>query len=127
MATIYLASGKDRQGVTEIAAEKGIDFPRFEKEYGITFLQKPVGYVEGLKRIREEYAGKNVMVIDDEEMFHNMVTAYLDRCVVRAYENPREAVKQYRDLRPDVVITDLQMPEMDGFDVIKAIRELEGE
>ena len=36
--------------------------------------------------------------------------------------NGREAIQQFRTLRPDVTLMDLQMPEMNGIDAISAIR-----
>ena len=37
--------------------------------------------------------------------------------------NGREAVVKFREHRPDVTLMDLQMPEMNGFDAIMAIRD----
>ncbi len=128
MATIYLASARDRYGIEELARREGLDLTAFEKEMNITLLHKPDGYLKGLADIADDSNVRTVMLIDDEPSFHAMAKAYFDGRTVHAYANPRKAVDDYKNgkLRPDVVITDLQMPEMDGFDVIKAIRELEG-
>jgi DNA-binding NarL/FixJ family response regulator len=37
--------------------------------------------------------------------------------------NGREAIAKYRECRPEVTLMDLQMPEMNGFDAIIAIRD----
>jgi response regulator NasT len=41
--------------------------------------------------------------------------------VVCAVENGRELVEQCRQLRPDLVISDIKMPEMDGIDVAEVL------
>jgi CheY-like chemotaxis protein len=40
--------------------------------------------------------------------------------------NGREAVEQYHSFRPDLIFMDISMPEMDGRDAARAIREIEG-
>jgi len=43
--------------------------------------------------------------------------------VIGEAKNGREAVKKIRELRPDVVFLDIQMPGMDGFDVIMELKD----
>jgi two-component system, NarL family, response regulator len=45
-----------------------------------------------------------------------------DMTLVAEAANGREAIQQFRAHRPDVTLMDLQMPEMNGFDAIVAIR-----
>src|SRR5262249_15757212 len=45
-----------------------------------------------------------------------------DMKLVGECSNGREAIQQFRALRPDVTLMDLQMPEMSGLDAIIAIR-----
>ncbi len=127
MLSIYLVTGKDRQGVAELAKEEGIDFSYFEKCYGVILSQKPDKYLKCLDDIVDAYSGRTVVVIDDEPELLGMTEVRLNGCDVRAYTNSRKAVDDIKDGKavPAVVVTDLQMPGMSGFDVIRDIREWE--
>jgi len=67
----------------------------------------------------------SVLVIDDEDatltMFRLFLTAY--GYDVNVAENGRIGVELVRTLKPDIVFTDLKMPEMDGFEVLKQIKK----
>ena len=69
-----------------------------------------------------------VLIVDDEALarrgLKHRLNAMDDVQIVGEARNGREAVKKIRDLSPDVVFLDIQMPGMDGFDVIM---ELQGE
>jgi DNA-binding response OmpR family regulator len=68
---------------------------------------------------------KTVMVVDDEERLVNLLEAYLSQegfRVVKAY-NGREAVFLARQEKPDLIVLDIMMPEMDGFDFMRIHRK----
>src|SRR5579864_647281 len=64
------------------------------------------------------------LVVDDSMLFRHTVCRYLEErgCRVESATNGEEALAMLRDLRPDIIITDLQMPKMDGYQLIKALK-----
>jgi two-component system LytT family response regulator len=66
-----------------------------------------------------------VLIVDDEPLARERIRTLLawDGDVVIAGEcgDGRSAVEAIRELRPDLVFLDVQMPEMDGFDVLQQI------
>lgn len=71
-----------------------------------------------------------VMIVDDEEMNRELFLDLLQDEVgvtdVLACESGKEALKELPDYKPDVVILDVMMPGMDGFETCKKIREQSG-
>jgi len=62
-----------------------------------------------------------ILVVDDEAALVKVVRGYLEQAgyqVVSA-ANGREALFAARDLKPDLIILDLMMPEMDGFEFMR--------
>ena len=68
-----------------------------------------------------------VLIADDHavvaEGLRHLVEAEKDIEVVACVGDGREAVQQARDTRPDVVLMDLSMPELNGADATRAILE----
>ena len=69
-----------------------------------------------------------VLIVDDETLARQRVRRLLqseaDVEIVGEAQSGRDAVRMIRELKPDLVCLDVQMPELDGFDVL---RELEGD
>jgi DNA-binding NarL/FixJ family response regulator len=67
-----------------------------------------------------------ILAVDDHPLFRDGIAALIsitpDMQLVGACSNGREAVEQFRTLRPDVTLMDLQMPVMSGREAIAAIR-----
>ena len=66
-----------------------------------------------------------VAIVDDEELARAVVREYLaavaDVEIVAECSNGFEAVKAVSDLRPDLLILDVQMPKLDGFEVLELV------
>jgi putative two-component system response regulator len=69
-----------------------------------------------------------ILVIDDEPQNVRYITDVLNWAGyehVEGVTDPLEAAQRFQDVDPDLVILDLLMPELDGFDVMEAIRGLQ--
>lgn len=74
-----------------------------------------------------ESAGKKIMVVDDSELNRMMMESFLDPMghdVVHA-SNGKEALALIEKIKPDLVLLDVMMPEMDGFEVCKRLKSQE--
>jgi CheY-like chemotaxis protein len=70
---------------------------------------------------------RTVLVVDDDPKAVDVIAAFLPAPayqVVRVYGG-LEAIIEARRLRPDLILLDLQMPDVNGFDVVAALRQLE--
>jgi two-component system KDP operon response regulator KdpE len=67
----------------------------------------------------------NILVIDDDPAMTELLKILLQatEAVVTTANTGQEGVDQTRRLKPDIVILDLMMPEMDGWQVCKFIRD----
>src|ERR1041385_1295902 len=67
---------------------------------------------------------KKVLVIDDEESFRLLVHAYLRKHGYITYgaKNGGDGIRLALEQPPDVVLTDVKMTELDGFDVLKELK-----
>lgn len=68
---------------------------------------------------------KKVLVVDDDSKMVELVKIYLNRDgyrVITAYDGV-EAVEAARQNHPDLIVLDLMLPKMDGFEVLKTLRQ----
>jgi DNA-binding NarL/FixJ family response regulator len=67
-----------------------------------------------------------ILVVDDHQLIRvgvaTLLLPELDMKLVGEASNGREAIAKFGECRPDVALMDLQMPEMNGFDAMLAIR-----
>ncbi len=69
--------------------------------------------------------GPRVLVVDDELQIRRFLRIALEANGYRVYETDRggAAVQEAARLRPDVVILDIGLPDMDGLEVLRRLRE----
>jgi two-component system alkaline phosphatase synthesis response regulator PhoP len=69
-------------------------------------------------------AGERILVVDDETNIIDLVRLYLERdgFQVEAAEDGAQALEKIRSLDPDLVILDIMLPEIDGFEVCRRVR-----
>ena len=66
------------------------------------------------------------LLVDDEELARQLLREYIlaqpDIQIIGECNNGFDAVKAIQDLKPDIVFLDVQMPKLDGFEVLELIQ-----
>lgn len=70
---------------------------------------------------------KKILVIDDDPSIQEILRIILERSGYQVYKaiDGEEAINQFIDIKPDLVISDISMPKGDGFNVAIVIRSKE--
>jgi CheY-like chemotaxis protein len=68
---------------------------------------------------------ETILVIDDDDLFRRTLETVLRRAGYRvlAASGGREGLELCREHRPDLVVTDIRMPDKGGFEVIRTLRQ----
>ncbi len=67
-----------------------------------------------------------VLLVEDEQMLAMIVKETLEEkgeFTIRCAENGKEGLEAFHEINPDIVVADVMMPVMDGFEMVKHIRE----
>ena len=71
---------------------------------------------------------KNIVICDDAAFMRMMIKDILTKngyTVAGEAENGLKAVEKYNELKPDLVLMDITMPEMDGIQALKQIKSVD--
>jgi CheY-like chemotaxis protein len=84
-------------------------------------VSKERSHSEEVTRVK----AKRILVIDDEDMIRDVVKEMLEveGYVVTTAANGKEGLQIYRKELPDLIITDIFMPEMEGLETIRALQQ----
>ncbi len=65
-----------------------------------------------------------VLIVDDDENICNILKLYLEKVLykVEVAYNGKEAMEKYESVAPDIVLLDVMMPEVDGWELCRFIR-----
>ena len=66
-----------------------------------------------------------IMLIDDDPKLSGLIKDFLTphKLTIQCFESPIKALDKLKTLKPDLIILDIMMPEMDGFQALRIIRE----
>ena len=75
----------------------------------------------------EEKNNKRLLIVDDEKDLLNLLKKVLSKkcnCEISLAENGKKAKRLVDSWRPDVVLTDIKMPDSDGLQLLSYIMEI---
>ena len=74
-------------------------------------------------------SGMDIVVVDDDAETLRFLTRVLQRAgaAVRAAESVDDALREIATKRPDVIVSDIAMPERDGYDLAREVRRRDTE
>lgn len=70
--------------------------------------------------------GKNILLVEDEEFTRVFLARFIERkgITVIAAGTGKQAIEEYKQNSPDCILLDLRLPDMEGIDVLKKIKEI---
>jgi CheY-like chemotaxis protein len=95
------------------------------------YLQKPVDRPALLRSVRRHLSSRSgdVLVVDDDADTRELLRRALEHegMTVREAANGRDALARVAERKPELVLLDLMMPVMDGFEFLRQLRESEAD
>jgi signal transduction histidine kinase/CheY-like chemotaxis protein len=97
----------------------------------IGYLTKPIDRERLnalVQRFRAPARGAKILLVEDDPVQRERARAWLEpqQWIVTEAANGREALRSIREERPDLILLDLMMPEMDGFQLVAALQQESG-
>ncbi|WIM10225.1 response regulator [Enhydrobacter sp.] len=91
------------------------------------YLMKPVGreqLLQSLRRCHPQLAERRVLIVEDDAPTRELMRSILEKncCTVVEAEHGLAGLERLAEARPDVILLDIMMPEMDGFEFIARVR-----
>ena len=73
----------------------------------------------------EEFDRRRILVVDDEERMVRFIRMNLEHDGFQVAEafNGKQAIQKLRDVTPDLILLDVMMPDMDGYEVTRRLRQ----
>lgn len=83
----------------------------------------------GLQALNADFHGLGILIVDDEPDARDLLRELLTECraEVHVASCALEALAMLQAIRPDLLISDIGMPERDGYQLIRDVRRLSGE
>jgi signal transduction histidine kinase/DNA-binding response OmpR family regulator len=113
--------------ILSIIDNKKLGFSLGAAEYLVKPVEKQV-LLRKLKKLEKMTMIKKVLIVDDERDTVELISTVLSEAgyqTAKAF-NSEDAIKSIQDFSPDLIVLNLTMPEVSGFDVIEYLKTEEG-
>lgn len=67
---------------------------------------------------------QHILIVDDDNTYRKMLSGIFSDYQITTSSDGKEALEELQDLTPDIIILDVMMPGMDGYEVCKNIRAM---
>jgi len=76
----------------------------------------------------QKLTGKKILIVEDDAFLHNLLADKLEQLRKNGIEvyptfSGKEALEKAKEVHPDVVLLDVVLPGMNGFEVLEALRK----
>ncbi len=113
--------------ILSIVEDRKLGFSLGATEYILKPVEKSL-LLRKLRNLERIMKVKRILIVDNDTNTVRLIGSVMKETgydVTTAY-NSRDAIKSIQDLRPDLIILNLTMPEMGGFDVIEYLKTADG-
>ncbi len=92
----------------------------------LPIARAPAAVPEASHEAAHDVASKRILVVDDNQDAADSLVALLcaEGSTATALYSGRDAIASVAELRPEIVVLDLGMPDLDGYETARAIREV---
>ncbi len=120
--TVRGKSAGEGQGATFIVALPVAPFRPSESR-----IHPKGSHLQNVDSADVDLDGVHIIVVDDEADTRTLLTRLLSECNanVEAVSNAADAICAIKQNRPDLIVSDIGMPVMDGYQLIQEVRELD--
>jgi CheY-like chemotaxis protein len=120
--TVHAASPGEGRGSTFV-----VSLP-----LAVSHLDQPTGEAPAIPMdvtpspTRISLRGVKVLAVDDEHDARNLIRRILERSSAKVFTagSATEAMRLFKNERPDVIVSDIGMPEQDGYEFMRMVRSL---
>ena len=94
------------------------------------YITKPINeedLVRALRQVDPEGQINNILVVEDDDADRHLITRLLNEVgtfTISTAKNGEEALQRIHEQRPDAIILDLLLPDLDGFSVLEEVRAI---
>lgn len=78
-----------------------------------------------MKKVNLKQISGNILIVDDDQSIRELIVCYLQESGYTLFEanNGQEGIEIFMQKRPDLVLTDLKMPVMNGLEFLKLLKK----